>query len=189
MHPPSAAHPRFAASATPPPVAHSASPGGAHNSERAHFLEYVFAPSTGELWRGGGETERLRPQLASLLELLVRRPKDLVKRAEIQEHLWADRVLDVDRGINFCIRQLRAVLDDDAKQPRFIETLPRQGYRFIAPVRWTPQASERADTADTADTADAIAISLQPPVSTGQAEAFNGHIARGSPATARLGSL
>ncbi|MEO1084144.1 MAG: winged helix-turn-helix domain-containing protein, partial [Acidobacteriota bacterium] len=105
--------------------------------------------STGELWPSNGEPVRLRPQLASLLELLVRRPGELVKRSEIQEHLWADRVLDVDRGINFCIRQLRATLDEDAKKPRFIETLPRQGYRFIAPVRWIAKPRERADIDDT----------------------------------------
>ncbi|MEM8995060.1 MAG: winged helix-turn-helix domain-containing protein [Acidobacteriota bacterium] len=151
MHSSSGAHPKFTAPATPPPVGHGHSPGGARRRERAHFLGSVVDPSTGELWPGGGEARRLRPQLSSLLELLVRRPGELVKRSEIQEHLWADRALDVDRSINFCVRQLRAALDDDAKEPRFIETLPRQGYRFIAAVRWISKKGEPADTRKTLD--------------------------------------
>lgn len=147
----SAAHPKLVTPTSPPSVARGDHRDGAPSGGRARFPGHVFDPTTGELWAGDGEAERLRPQLAALLELLVRHPRELVKRGEIQEHLWADRVLDVDRSINFCIRQLRAILDDDAKRPRFIETLPRQGYRFIAPVRWASGLEERASEDGTSE--------------------------------------
>jgi DNA-binding winged helix-turn-helix (wHTH) protein len=98
------------------------------------FDRFVFDSITGELWSEGGEKTVLRPQLATLLDLFLHRPGELVTRAEIQKSLWDDKLLDVDRGINFCIRQLRETLGDEAREPRFLETLPRQGYRFLVPV-------------------------------------------------------
>ena len=67
--------------------------------------------------------------------MLFRRPGQLIRRSEIQAALWPDAThVDFDGGINFYIRQLRKVLNDSATEPRFIETLPRKGYRFIARV-------------------------------------------------------
>ncbi len=103
---------------------------------RLVFGDWIFAPRTGELWRGGSGQPAmlLRPQLKSLLELLSMRPGQLISRSEIHRALWGETVVDLDRGLNFCVRQLREVLGDDARRPRYIETLPRQGYRFIAEV-------------------------------------------------------
>jgi hypothetical protein len=69
-----------------------------------------------------------------LLEYLVGRPGDLVTRDDIKQALWPDVVVDFRQGVSFCVMRLRAVLGDDAEAPRFIETLPRRGYRFIAAV-------------------------------------------------------
>lgn len=89
----------------------------------------------GELRRAGA-TLKLQPQPARLLTLLVSRAGQLVTREEIRGALWdADTFVDFDQSVNFCIRQIRAALNDDADQPLYIETVPRRGYRFIAPVR------------------------------------------------------
>jgi TolB-like protein len=67
--------------------------------------------------------------------LLASRSGDLVTREEIQGDIWSPGVIvDVDQGLNFCIRQIRSVHGDNADAPRFIETIPRRGYRFLVPV-------------------------------------------------------
>ena len=78
---------------------------------------------------------KLQPQPLKLLSLLVSRSGDIVTREEIQKHLWNDETfVDFEHSVNFCMRQIRAALGDDAKAPRFIETVPRKGYRFVAYV-------------------------------------------------------
>ncbi len=79
---------------------------------------------------------KLQNQPCQVLILLIQRAPAVVSRDEIQRRVWGDNVhIDVERNINFCIRQIRSVLLDDAATPRFIETLPREGYRFIAPLQ------------------------------------------------------
>lgn len=97
------------------------------------FGEFTFDPSSGDLV-GPDETVRLAPQVAATLQLLLSRAGDLVTRAEFHDKLWPDTTVEFDQGLNFCIRQLRQALSDDADRPRYIETLPRRGYRFIAPL-------------------------------------------------------
>lgn len=78
---------------------------------------------------------RLAPQPFKLLALLVSRPGEIVTREEIQQQLWGTEIyVDFERGLNHCIRQIRAVLGDDPGAPTYIETVPRSGYRFVAPV-------------------------------------------------------
>jgi TolB-like protein len=85
--------------------------------------------------RNDGRLVRLQPQPFTVLVLLLSRAGELVSRADIQHKLWSnDTFVDFDQGINFCIKQIRAALDDDAAEPRYLKTLPRRGYRFIAPV-------------------------------------------------------
>ena len=82
-----------------------------------------------------GATLHLAPQPFQLLVLLASRPGEVVTRDEIQEQLWGrDTFVDFERGSNHCIRQIRAVLGDDPAAPTYIETIPRTGYRFVAPV-------------------------------------------------------
>ena len=81
-----------------------------------------------------GEALRLPPQPWKVLEYLVRNADRLVTRDELQEHLWGDRAVEVDSGLNYCIRQVRQALGESAETPAFIRTVPRRGYRFIAEV-------------------------------------------------------
>ena len=77
----------------------------------------------------------LEPQPARALALLLSRAGDLVTREELRAHLWgSDTHVDFDRGLAYCIGQLRAALGDSADNPRFVQTLPRRGFTFIAPV-------------------------------------------------------
>jgi Tol biopolymer transport system component/DNA-binding winged helix-turn-helix (wHTH) protein len=86
--------------------------------------------------RKSGHDIRLRPQAAKVLVLLASHPGQLVTREDLSKRLWGPGTfVDFEHGLNLCIRQIRAVLDDDADNPRYIETLPRRGYRFIAPIR------------------------------------------------------
>jgi TolB-like protein/DNA-binding winged helix-turn-helix (wHTH) protein len=85
--------------------------------------------------RRSGRLVRLQQQPAKVLALLARRRGELVTRDEIRCEVWAaDTFVDFEQGLNFCVRQIRAALGDNAEAPRFVETLPRRGYRFIAPV-------------------------------------------------------
>ena len=96
--------------------------------------------NSGELQRAGAAL-KLQPQPARLLALLVSRAGQLVTREEIRGQLWdADTFVDFDQSVNFCIRQIRATLNDDADKPLYVETVPRRGYRFIAPVRQVIEA-------------------------------------------------
>jgi len=71
-----------------------------------------------------------------LLELFLRRPGEVVSRDQIKAELWGDdHFVEADQGVSFCIKQLRKALGDTATGSRLLETLPRRGYRFLAPVR------------------------------------------------------
>ena len=101
---------------------------------RVRFGVYEVDPQTGEL-RKSGDRVSLRPQASKILVMLVDRPGELVTREEIKERIWGSTTfVDFENGLNFSIRQIRAALHDDAHTPRYVETLPRRGYRFIAPV-------------------------------------------------------
>jgi DNA-binding winged helix-turn-helix (wHTH) protein/TolB-like protein/tetratricopeptide (TPR) repeat protein len=105
------------------------------------FAGFELHPATGEL-RQRGALLKLAPQPFKVLELLARRGGEVVTRVEIRDHVWSgDTFVDFDQGLNFCIRQIREVLGDTADAPRFIETLPRRGYRFLEPVTDSPAAA------------------------------------------------
>jgi DNA-binding winged helix-turn-helix (wHTH) protein/TolB-like protein len=94
------------------------------------FGGFRFDPATGELSGSSGST-RLGPQPAQVLSILIAKRGMLVTRAELKDALWPDTVVEADQGLNFCIRQIRAALGDEGGEGRFIETLPRRGYRFV----------------------------------------------------------
>lgn len=107
-------------------------PGSSH--ARYRFGPFEFDAATLEL-RKKDRLVRVRPQPLKLLALILARPGELVTRDEIRQALWgADTFVDVDQGVNHCVKQLRFALGDDAESPRYLETLPRRGYRFVAPV-------------------------------------------------------
>ena len=96
---------------------------------------------SGEL-RKDGMLVRLAHQPFELLAFLARRPGDVVSREEIRRMLWGDGiVVEFDQRLNTCIKQIRAALGDHADTPRYVETLPRRGYRFIATVHDAPAAA------------------------------------------------
>lgn len=99
------------------------------------FGIFEMDEATGELRKDGRLQPRLREQPARILVMLLERPRELVRREELRERLWsADTFVDFDHGLNAAINQLRVALGDDPANPRFVQTLPRKGYRFIAPV-------------------------------------------------------
>ena len=114
-------------------------------SESAPILRFdVFELDTaaGEL-RRQGDRVKLPPQPFRVLELLVRRGGGVLTRADIRERIWSDSFVDFEQGLNFCIRQIREALGDTADAPRFIETLPRRGYRFLLPVDTPPHVGPK----------------------------------------------
>ena len=102
--------------------------------ECIRFGLFELDSASGDL-RREGRLVRLQPQPARVLALLASRPGEVVTREELRRQIWSDGTfVDFERGLNFCIAQIRSALQDSADSPRFIETLPRRGYRFIAPV-------------------------------------------------------
>src|SRR5579862_7154975 len=102
--------------------------------KRIRFDAFEFDVSTGELLKNG-ESIRLQGQPARLLSLLISRRGELVSRTEIQKALWPDgRFVEFEHAINTAIKKVREALEDDPEEPKFIETLPKLGYRFTASV-------------------------------------------------------
>lgn len=99
------------------------------------FGNFDFNTESHEL-RRNGEGVKLQSQPAQVLRLLLEARGELVTREALRNAIWADgTIVDFDRNINFCISQIRSALGDSADSPRFIRTLPKRGYQFIAPMR------------------------------------------------------
>jgi eukaryotic-like serine/threonine-protein kinase len=98
------------------------------------FGDYELDPKRGVLSRKGMPL-KIQPQPLRVLELLVARAPGVVTREELSDYVWGNGVnVDLDQSLNFCVRQIRSVLNDSASNPKFIDTLPKQGYRFIGDV-------------------------------------------------------
>jgi TolB-like protein len=111
------------------------------------FDEFELNIQSGEL-RKRGKVLRLQPQPTKVLSVLALQAGKLVTRDELKHQIWDDATfVNFEEGLNFCIRSIRAILHDSADEPRFIETLPRRGYRFIAPVeQLISEASQEIDS-------------------------------------------
>jgi len=110
------------------------------------FGLYEADAAAGEL-RKNGRKVKLQEQPFRVLLLLLERPGALVTREEIRQALWSDDTfVDFDHSLNTVVNKLRDALDDAAANPRFIETLARRGYRFIAPVDTAGEAQPAAPT-------------------------------------------
>lgn len=104
------------------------------DSRIVRFADFEFDRHTLEL-RRNGEPVKLQQQPARLLAVLIEHAGDLVTRETLQKTLWGDDTfVDFDRGLNYCVKQIRAALGDSAEAPRFLETLRGRGYRFMLPV-------------------------------------------------------
>jgi DNA-binding winged helix-turn-helix (wHTH) protein len=97
------------------------------------FGDFQFTVASGEL-RSPDTSLRLEPQPATMLTLLLERPRDVLSRDELSSAVWPHGFVEADLGLNHCVRQLRRALGDSTQEPAYIETLPRRGYRFIATV-------------------------------------------------------
>lgn len=99
------------------------------------FAEFELDLLTGELRRNGALL-KLQPQPARILSILVSRVGEVVMRQDLAREVWgSETFVDFEQGLNFAIRQIRTVLDDDPNTPKFLETLPKRGYRLIGEVQ------------------------------------------------------
>jgi len=105
------------------------------NSKIARFGVFELDLGAGELRKNGAKL-RLQGQPFQVLALLLERAGEIVSREELQQKLWAsDTFVDFDHSLNTAINKVREALGDSASSPRYVETLARRGYRFIAPVQ------------------------------------------------------
>ncbi len=117
--------------------------GAASTSRIIRFHDYEVDLPAGHL-RKRGVKVRLRDQSFDVLAMLLEHPGEVVTREDLRKRLWpADVFVDFDNNLNTAIGRLREVLSDSAEHPRFIETLPKRGYRFIAALSEPPSAAEQ----------------------------------------------
>lgn len=145
------------------PVTH---PGPAR---RYRFGIFEADASTGELRRRGLRV-RLNAQPFQVLCLLLERPGELLTREEIAQHLWPDGTfVDYDHGVHSAVNRIREAIGDSAGSPRFIETLARRGYRFIAPVDRIDPVGDPGSLADEPPPPTQPALSTTAPTPPGAA--------------------
>src|SRR5438105_12831886 len=111
------------------------------------FDRFELDVRSGEL-RRDGKPVKLQLQPFKVLAFLVAHAGQVVTREEIRQHVWGgETFVDYEQGLNYCIREIRAALGEDAADPRYIETHPRRGYRFLVPVvklpSGVPQSEDR----------------------------------------------
>jgi cholera toxin transcriptional activator len=121
---------------------------GKAQSGVARFGTFELDTLTGELRKDGKSRPRIRDQALQILLMLIEKPQEVVTRGEIRERVWpADTFVDFDHGVNTAVNQVRSALGDAAANPTFIQTIPRRGYRFVAPVQWVGAAESVAQVA------------------------------------------
>src|SRR5882724_148102 len=102
--------------------------------QRVRFGPFEADLETHELWKNGVKL-KLGGQPFEILALLLNRPGQMVSREELQKEIWAaDTFVDFNHGLNAAVNKLRETLSDSAEEPKYIETLPRRGYRFIGTI-------------------------------------------------------
>ena len=113
------------------------------HTDSIRFDVYEMDLSSGEL-RRSGKPIRLQPQPFRVLGMLAGRAGEVVTRAQLRDEIWGKGTfVDFEQGLNFCVRQIRSALGDDPDKPRFVQTIPRLGYRFVAKSVQTGAASGR----------------------------------------------
>jgi len=128
---------------------------------------YEFDLEAGELYRHGGKVA-LQEQPFRVLEHLLARPGALVTREALQTELWGEHpLIDAEQGLNTAIRKLRAAFRDNADSPRFIETVPKRGYRFIGPLQ-DPASPEPVLLGESSEPATfaSVGVASEPPATT-----------------------
>lgn len=131
-----------------------------HTPSTVRFDRYLVDFRSGEV-RKNGVRMRLQEKSLRVLAALMEHQGELVTREELHKRLWPDAtIVDFEDGLNTAVKKLRIVLCDDADQPRYIETIPRRGYRFLSPVEIVANPRGYAETA----TAAADSARFVPPV-------------------------
>jgi DNA-binding winged helix-turn-helix (wHTH) protein/TolB-like protein len=129
---------------------------------RLRFGPFELDPDGGQLRRSGAPI-RLSPQPLKLLVLLASRAGDVVSRDEIRSRLWGtETFVDFEQGVNHCIRSIRSVLEQGPRSPVYIETVPRRGYRFVAPVEAAARGAGASPPDANADTQPLTPVSREP---------------------------
>jgi TolB-like protein len=113
---------------------------------RVRFGTFEVDLATGELWKSGRKL-KLTGQPFSVLAILLERPGEVISREQFQRRLWPDTFVDVDHNLNTAINKIRETLGDSKEKPRFVETLSRRGYRFIAPIANADPQTKATDAA------------------------------------------
>src|SRR5215510_2197935 len=127
---------------------------GSMRSDRLRFGEFRFDPSNLRLWRGE-RVCRLTPKAFALLDFLVARPGQLVSKDVLLTALWPDVTVS-EAALTVCVQEVRRVLRDDARRPRFVETVHRRGFRFIGVVTEEVESAPPAPGASATTAARAI---------------------------------
>src|ERR1700756_175357 len=132
------------------------------------FGTYEVSLQSGEM-RKGGVRIKVQQQPMKLLEILLERPGEVVTREELRSRLWPHESFgDFDQAVNIAIAKLRSALGDSAENPRYIETLPKRGYRFIADVSFV-DADGRVRRPESVSAGPAVTEPVHQPQSNGLA--------------------
>src|SRR5580765_2049508 len=132
---------------------------------RVRFGPFEADLDTHELWKNGVRV-KLGGQPFEILALLLRKPGQMVTREELQKELWAaDTFVDFNHGLNAAVNKLRETLADSAEEPKYVETLPRRGYRFVGKVEVASTAATAESSANTPED-ESAAPPPPPPVPT-----------------------
>ncbi|HYL47396.1 MAG TPA: winged helix-turn-helix domain-containing protein [Candidatus Limnocylindrales bacterium] len=129
-------------------------------SPTLRFDVYTLDLRAGELYKDGRKI-KLQDQPFQILAMLLEQPGQVVAREQLRERLWPeDTFVDFDHSLNTAVKKLRQALSDEADKPRFIETLPKRGYRFIGPVVESLQPKHEPTTNETSPTAGTRAADI-----------------------------
>ena len=134
-----------------------------HSPRLVRFGTFEVDLQSGEL-RKGRQKLKLTGQPFQVLAILLERPGEVVTREELQKRLWPDTFVDVDHNLNTAINKIREALADSTERPRFVETLPRRGYRFIGPVERAPATFGAHEGVQTSGSVPALSPPSSPSV-------------------------
>ena len=112
--------------------------------------------------RKGGLRLKLSGQPFQVLAILLEQPGVVVTREELQKRLWPDTFVDVDHNLNTAINKIREALGDSSENPRFVQTLPRRGYRFIGQIRNNGSCPSRSESLEIAAPKPAVRFARRP---------------------------
>ena len=136
---------------------------GSGNSTHFRFGVFQANIETGELLKKGARV-KLQEQPFQLLSLLLENAGEIVSRESVRQRLWpGNTFVEFDASLSVAVGKLRDALEDSADNPRFVETIPRRGYRFIAPVKRVAEPQFNVGESDSGSTSNPAAQVLNPP--------------------------